>query len=104
MSINKNGRLKDDVRPFGAASMRFVAGQGWVQVPHLFRVTLRTMAGRAKTYDVQTFHGRDKAVVMATEVHIARGGGSDTFTVNVEELGPTQPGGLMDAIDDRAEW
>jgi hypothetical protein len=92
------------VRPFGTASLRYVAGQGWVQVPHLFRVTLRTITGLGKTYEVQTFRGRDKAVVMATEAHIARGGGSDTYSVSVEELGPTQPAGVWDAIDDRAEW
>ena len=102
--MNDDHDPADDVRPFGKASLRFVAGQGWVQVPHLFQVTLRPMSGRGKTYRVQTFQGRDKAVVMATEVHLARGGDSDTFTVNVEELGPTPPGGLMDVIDDRAEW
>jgi hypothetical protein len=67
----------NDVRAFGAASLRFVAGQGWVLVPHLFKVTLRTIAGSDKTYDVQTFHGRGKAVAIATEFHAARGGGSD---------------------------
>lgn len=45
-----------------------------------------------------------KAVVMATEVHLGRGGVSNIYGVNVEELGPTQPGGSPTAIDDRSEW
>lgn len=103
--MNQNGDAPDDlIRPFGTASLRYVAGQGWVQVPHLYRVTLRGLTGRGTSYEVQTFHGRDKAVVIATEAHIARGGGSETYSVNVEELGPTQPGGSPTAIDDRSEW
>jgi hypothetical protein len=91
----------DDVRPFGKASLRYVPGQGWVQVPHLFGVTFQTPSGR-KTYRVQTFHGRDKAVAMATAAHVVDGSGFSSL--DVEEFGPTPPGGLFDAIDDRAEW
>jgi hypothetical protein len=101
--MNTSDGLNGEVRPFGAASLWFVAGQGWVLVPHLFRVTLRTMAGTG-IYEVQTFNGPGKAVALASEVHAARVGGPDTITEEVEDLGPTQPGGVMDAIDDRAEW
>jgi hypothetical protein len=91
----------DELRPFGKASLRYVAGQGWVQVPHLFGVTFQTPSGRT-TYRVQTFHGRDKAVAMATAAHVGRS--LEFSSINVEEFGPTPPGGLFDVIDDRAEW
>ena len=93
--------------------MRWVEGQGWVLVPHLFRVTLRGFPSpvdqtaprpiERASYEVQTFFGRDKAVVMAAGIHIAQGG-FQAYDVHVEELGPTEAGGSPGAYDDRSEW
>ena len=93
--------------------MRWVDGQGWVLVPHLFRVSLRGFPSpvdptvprpiERSSYEVQTFLGRDKAVAMATGIHTAQGG-FQAYNVEVEELGPTEAGGSPTAFDDRSEW
>jgi hypothetical protein len=92
----------DNVKPFGKASLRYVAGHGWVQVPHLFRVTFRSPDAGEASYEVHTFHGRDKAVEIATSAYAPLG--RPWHRIDVDELGPTEPGGSPTAIDDRAEW
>lgn len=103
----------DGIRRQGQASLRWVAGEGWVSVPHLFRVTLRGFPSpidptaprpiEHASYEVQTFLGRDKAVAMATRIHGVQGGFAP-YSVEVEELGPTEAGGSPTAYDDRSEW
>ena len=90
--------------PWGAASLRYAPGQGYVQVTHLYRVHLAGIRGEAEALDVQSFLGRDKAVAMAVRAHAGRPNQWPIYKVDVDELGPTAPGGMWDAIDDRAEW
>jgi hypothetical protein len=88
--------------PFGASSLRYSPGQGYVHVPYLYRVSFGANGHRDATYEVQSFRGRQKAIDLAISAHVRRGLAWDT--VEVEELGPTEPGGSATAIDDRSEW
>lgn len=88
--------------PFAKASLRYAPGTGYVQVPHRYRITFRTPIGDDVSYEVQTFRGRDKAISLATDAHIVTN--RPWHDVDVEELGPTEPGGSPTAIDDRSEW
>lgn len=90
-------------KPMGTSTLRFVPGQGYVNCPHLFRVTIDGSNGLTASYEVQSFYGRSKAEVIALEVHRARARWPVVGT-RVEELGPTAPGGSPTAFDDRDEW
>jgi len=89
--------------PMGPATLRWVPGQGYVNCPHLFRVTVIGSTGREMTYEIQTFLGHEKAETIARDVHRSIAGWA-VAQIRVEELGPTEPGGSPTAYDDRTEW
>jgi hypothetical protein len=41
---------------------------------------------------------------MAVEAHLAKADRWPIYDLDVDELGPTDPGGSWTALDDRAEW
>lgn len=65
---------------------------------------LRGIRGEVEDVEVQSFRGRDKAVAMAVEAHLAKADRWPIYDLDVDELGPTDPGGSWTALDDRAEW
>ena len=87
----------------GTATLRWVDGQGYVNCPHLYRVTVNGKGQQTETYLVQSFLGSKKAEQIAIDEHRARGRWH-AARATVEELGPAPPGGSPTAIDDRAEW
>ena len=89
--------------PIGTATLRWVVGQGYVSCPHLFQVTLVGSPAEAETYLVQTFLGRRKAEAIVLSAHNALRRWPVVET-HIEELGPSEPGGTPDALDDQAEW
>jgi hypothetical protein len=83
--------------------------------PHLYRVTLRGVAGEEHVDTVLSFLGEHKAVAMAVEVHASGWIGPKrtwpVYAVAVEDLGPapknkdgTVGSGPRGYLEDRSEF
>jgi hypothetical protein len=79
--------------------------------PHVYRVTLRGLAGDELVVTALSWLGDQKAVVMAVEEHHRRGLEWPIYEVSTEDTGPAprEPDGLVGHgppgyLEDRAEF
>ncbi len=85
-------------------------GAAPVNTPRRFEVTLETIEGRASSYGVVTWFGRDKAVALAASVHRERVPSERIHLVRVVDHGEPHSeegrGYVLEPDDytDRNEW